>query len=343
MTWALIARTVWPLRPGAIESNCSVEASTAARIPHFAIEARNDVGSDSSILELVFVANLLGALIAAAGIYRDLRGGWVLGVIISVVSFALYIAQETVGLPGLPQNWAEPSRIVSLVVEAVFFVLAYRVLVAMTADPLRAGTRSSASRLVLVIALVLACTGCTGEPTSTSIPDQTPPTTPSCRSADLELGLDDRLSPPTGQHPTSFTLTNRSARVCYLLGYPGVIGPDDAGRALPFDFRQTGDQVVTSDPPARVELAPGDSAYVTINKYRCDVGDLDLVRTIQLIPPGDDAPLQATFSESSGLGYCGPGDPGSIVDVSPIAATRAATIDYGPQRARAQATRCPLP
>ena len=46
------------------------------------------------------------------------------------VSFGLYLAQETVGLPGLPQNWWEPSRILSLVIDALFMVLARHQVVA---------------------------------------------------------------------------------------------------------------------------------------------------------------------------------------------------------------------
>ena len=73
---------------------------------------------------MVFIANLLGAVIAGAAIWRNRRWGWLLGVFVVGLSFVLYLAQETVGLPGLPKNWWEPSRIVSLVVEALFIVVA---------------------------------------------------------------------------------------------------------------------------------------------------------------------------------------------------------------------------
>jgi len=33
------------------------------------------------------------------------------------VSVVLYVAQETMGLPGLRKRWLEPSRVVSLLVE----------------------------------------------------------------------------------------------------------------------------------------------------------------------------------------------------------------------------------
>src|SRR5947199_4009121 len=92
--------------------------------PHFLIESQKSFGYASYLLELTLLANMLGALVAAVGIYRNLRWGWLLGIFIAILSFVLYVAQETVGLPGLPKTWWEPSRILSLVVEGLFVVLA---------------------------------------------------------------------------------------------------------------------------------------------------------------------------------------------------------------------------
>jgi hypothetical protein len=94
-------------------------------VPHFLIEPATSVGDKSYLLELVFLTNLLGGLAAAAGIYRNGRWGWFLGMVIAGTSFTLYLAQETVGLPGLPKVWLEPSRIVSLVVEVLFVLVAW--------------------------------------------------------------------------------------------------------------------------------------------------------------------------------------------------------------------------
>ncbi len=95
-------------------------------IPHFLIEPRKDAGLAGTILELFLLAIVVGAVIAAIGIYTNMGWGWLLGLIIAILCAMLYIAQETVGLPGLPQNWLEPSRIVSLIVEGIFVVLASR-------------------------------------------------------------------------------------------------------------------------------------------------------------------------------------------------------------------------
>ena len=93
-------------------------------IPHFLFETRNHISVAENVLELVFLANVLGAILAAIGIYRSQRWGWLMGVAVAVFSFLLWLAQETIGLPGLPQEWLEPSRIVSLMIEVTFVIVA---------------------------------------------------------------------------------------------------------------------------------------------------------------------------------------------------------------------------
>jgi hypothetical protein len=90
-------------------------------IPHFLIEPTPHA---SYLLEVALLANVLGAVVAALGIFLGHRWGWLLGIVIAVISVTLYIAQETVGLPGLPKMWWEPSRLVALLVEGLFLVVA---------------------------------------------------------------------------------------------------------------------------------------------------------------------------------------------------------------------------
>jgi hypothetical protein len=93
-------------------------------LPHFLLEPAKQTDMATSLLEVVLLANVLGAVIAALGICRGRRWGWLLGIFIAGVSVLLYLAQESVGLPGLPKMWLEPSRIVALFVEGLFVLLA---------------------------------------------------------------------------------------------------------------------------------------------------------------------------------------------------------------------------
>jgi hypothetical protein len=83
--------------------------------------------ADATYKGILFVANGVGALVAAVGIYRNKRAlGWVLGLLVAAGAMAGYAASRTVGLPGLkpePENWFEPMGVASLVCEGVFVVL----------------------------------------------------------------------------------------------------------------------------------------------------------------------------------------------------------------------------
>ncbi|HEX4628764.1 MAG TPA: hypothetical protein VH137_08240 [Gemmatimonadales bacterium] len=90
------------------------------------IEARDAFG-DAAYKGTLFVAQGLGALVAAVGIYRDQRGwGWFLGVLVAGGALVGYVLSRTVGLPGLPpepEAWLEPMGVASLIVEGLFVVL----------------------------------------------------------------------------------------------------------------------------------------------------------------------------------------------------------------------------
>jgi len=166
-------------------------------------------------------------------------------------------------------------------------------------------------------------------------PSRTPSASPSaelgmftarCSAGQLALGIQGGMfSEPTGQHTVPLVISNISTSGCYLRGYPQVAFIDRAGHAIPFLYQTTGDQVVTSAPPGHVDLAPHGLAYVTVNKYRCDLGDVTQTSAVRLTPPGETASLDVAVT---GMPYCGPGDPGSIIQISPIAATQSATLSY---------------
>jgi uncharacterized membrane protein YfcA len=88
---------------------------------------------ESTIKGGLFLANFLGALVAAFGIYRNDSWGWALGVIIAAGAFVSYIISRTVGIFGLPPDeWLEPLGVLSLVVEALFVLLFVRMFASRT-------------------------------------------------------------------------------------------------------------------------------------------------------------------------------------------------------------------
>lgn len=76
---------------------------------------------------LLFVANGVGALVAAGGIVRGAwLWGWLLGVLMAAGAMAGYIASRTIGLPGIPAEpdaWLEPWGVASLAAEGLMIVL----------------------------------------------------------------------------------------------------------------------------------------------------------------------------------------------------------------------------
>jgi len=92
--------------------------------------------AEGSYTGLLYLANFVGALTAAMGIYRGRSWGWSLGALVSVGAFVGYVISRTVGLPGLPveTEWLEPLGVLSLIVEALFVGLYLTVFVRPTGD-----------------------------------------------------------------------------------------------------------------------------------------------------------------------------------------------------------------
>lgn len=110
--------------PGPVTA-AAVFALLATALIHF-IEAPGAF-SEVTYKGVLFVANGVGALIAAAGILRGAWSwGWVLGLLMAGGAIAGYVASRTVGLPGIPPEpdaWLEPWGVASLVVEGLFVIL----------------------------------------------------------------------------------------------------------------------------------------------------------------------------------------------------------------------------
>jgi uncharacterized membrane protein YfcA len=90
--------------------------------------------AEGSYTGVLYLANFVGALAAAVGIYRGRSWGWSLGALVAMGAFVGYVISRTVGLPGLPveEEWLEPLGVLSLIVEALFVGLYVTVFVRAT-------------------------------------------------------------------------------------------------------------------------------------------------------------------------------------------------------------------
>jgi hypothetical protein len=100
-------------------------AIVATGLIHLAT-ARDSFG-EATYKGLLFVANGIGGLVAAVGVYRD-RGdwGWLLGALVAGGALVGYVLSRTVGLPGLPAEpdaWLEPLGAASMIAETAFLIV----------------------------------------------------------------------------------------------------------------------------------------------------------------------------------------------------------------------------
>lgn len=103
------------------------------------IEAPEYFAEYGAFWGLSFLANAVGAAVAAYGIGRETRDlGWTLGAVVAGGAFVLYVISRTVGLPGLPiGNFFEPIGIASLLVEGAFLALYAKTAARTTTAPAR--------------------------------------------------------------------------------------------------------------------------------------------------------------------------------------------------------------
>jgi hypothetical protein len=77
-------------------------------------------------LGVSFVANFIGALVAAVGLYRDALWGWLLGALVSGGALVMYVVSRSSGLPGYEHavgRWFGPLGVISVVVEVLFIAV----------------------------------------------------------------------------------------------------------------------------------------------------------------------------------------------------------------------------
>jgi hypothetical protein len=141
------------------------------------------------------------------------------------------------------------------------------------------------------------------------------------------------VSEATGQHTLALRLENRGSVTCVLDGYPRAALYDATG-AIPFVVKNGGDQMITSDPPKPIKIPPDGTAFVVINKYRCDSGGLRGTRQIKISSDSRaSGNASIAFDEPYTIpmpyripDYCGKGDPGSTLTVSPFVETLRAAL-----------------
>jgi hypothetical protein len=157
-----------------------------------------------------------------------------------------------------------------------------------------------------------------------------------CRLSQFVLSLGPYVSEATGQHTLALQLANRGPRTCSFDGYPRVTLYDAAG-TIPFVIKHGGDQMISSRPPTLVVVRPGGRAFVVINKYRCDRGAVPGARATRQIKIGSGRHAAGSASITFGdvhtiplpyriPDYCGRGDPGSTLAVSPFVGTVRAAL-----------------
>ncbi len=166
-----------------------------------------------------------------------------------------------------------------------------------------------------------------GQPASNPPAHFGSPLGPACVPSQLVLEFAGTVSEKTGQNTLALDFLNKSGTPCHMIGYPGISLFDRAGNPVPMTYRRGGDQMITSDVPRVVDLPAGARAYVLVNKYRCDFG----AKTLSALDPSDPSQYKVIASAVWGsfprLSYCGPGDPGSILDISPVEPTPPSTQD----------------
>ncbi len=148
-----------------------------------------------------------------------------------------------------------------------------------------------------------------------------------CAASGLVLKPGGALVPKTMELPLLLELVNRGGGACTLEGYPQVQLRSSGGALYAFSYREGGDAEVTARRPGVVTLRPGGGAWVLLNKTPC-IGNVNgrLAREVWLKAPDSSAFLRLRLEHVVFFDYCGPGDPGHTIDVSPLEPTAARTL-----------------
>ena len=149
-----------------------------------------------------------------------------------------------------------------------------------------------------------------------------------CRLSQFAVSLGPYVSEETEQHTLALRLVNHGSRTCALAGYPRVRLLDRRG-VIPFPIER-GDQMITHRPPKSVLVHPDGSAFVILNKNTCvnpvasSVARTTTVITIGMLAVPSVAVLKVPRRVPFPWrvpDYCGKGQVGSTIAVSPFEPT----------------------
>jgi hypothetical protein len=158
----------------------------------------------------------------------------------------------------------------------------------------------------------------------------------SCSSGQLQGLYADGVVPVTGEHSAWTNLFNISKRSCTVRGYPQVEFHAD-GLALPFHVRHhgmyiDGPNAGPTQVAGTIRLRPGAAAHFLIAKYRCDSGDVAVVRSLNVTVSGEEgwtSVMLPTGYDGPGFSYCkayngapDQSDPGNYMEIGPLVAGR---------------------
>ena len=82
--------------------------------------------SETPYLGYLYIALMIGSVLAAGLLFYRPRAGWTLGGLLALGAFVAYCLSRTTGLPAATDdigNWAEPLGVASLIVEGVMVIL----------------------------------------------------------------------------------------------------------------------------------------------------------------------------------------------------------------------------
>jgi hypothetical protein len=236
---------------------------------------------EATYLGWLFLADFAGAAVAAWGIYRGQRWGWVLGAVLALGAFVAYFIDGTVGLPGAEgHHFLEPVGVVAKAVEGLFLVLC-----ALKFTESLAGTR----RWALVGALAAVLLLVPGLALALGLPGITPARAESSCASTPVVDNDQNKMPgwPLRWKATSPAI-QEGDRYSLVVKNPGEEPQQARVRTVIMDHRnQTNTNVINED----LELAPGEQCELTAvndygpaNHFNTIIGseteDLDLAVTV---------------------------------------------------------------